>query len=1180
MFNTHFLLATWLCFYITRRGTAVLWHDEAKQSANRLGQSVDGIVNNLMGAQDLQRYYDTLAFTHRKLNGTEILNTMSSQLGQKIFDRNTVIKGLQKTVQDSLRTFPSAFHNKECCHLDTSTMEFDDRFKQLVGKDSCYRRAKSTSGYQGSLTQKFDEACKKNLRQMPFLTWQYFSSEAGMFTVYPALQVSDCVSYDGRFRPFYVQANVPEPKDVVLVIDKSGSMGSFHSSSDGGSTLMEIAKEAAKTVINTLNPHDQVAVVTFSSSASVMGVSNRKEGCFGRELALATTENVKSIVQFIDETTAGGGTLYGAALEKAFQFFDASTSGGNRDKVILFLSDGQPSDSRVDIIRTLKERNGRLNNSVIVMSYGLGNADFSVLREMANEAGTLYGESGKSGLFTHVSNPSNLRRAMGSYYSFFAAKTTHSSLEPIWSLPYLDKFGLGVLMSVTLPVNDNSGKLAGVVGTDLTMEDFVSDAMHFRPSKLSYIFIIDSFGFVIYHPLFKYPENHDVKYVEISAFETDTNMVDVIQSMKRGGRGSKTFESEKVAQAGSNRFYGVNTFWVTTQVFWKKIPNSDFSLCVVLTQNDEESTMQHVDPQPGDDFLYHRVDLVEPQTPCRHYNNYGAMNQSSVSLGPRAFSNTDSYTYKNETKQDVQTLKNYMLTGRGGSTIKAGIRDSVWATQESERFWKTNSHGTYEAFVMWRYVGTKEGIMRIYPGNQLPKEFDATVRPWYLNALANRGKATFTLPYLDASSGQYVMSISKAVFEGKPGGVHNVVEDEVVAVLSSDILTLYISELVNGSYPMCLRKSGGRYAYDCKLIDSAGFIIFDNNNANSHPASPKHITQVEQDISRSLISQKIMESSKCLVVENTEVQRSYRIVGKVPYYHSTSDCVKYQFSPIPRTNIYMIVKDSSRSCPSFYCPCSFSSLENRQCLSSNSVCQCPCKSRYQEYNTCANNYTNTRSSDFPKPCVPPPKQLTNVGRHEGGIDRLPKCSKYSYEPSLTTGPPSFTTTTSATVEETDSSSTVSINLAGIIAGVCVSVVVIIILAILVRFCCVRGKRQKLRKTKASWGASQHHVQSSFSGPPQTVSAVSSAQPMGVPPHAMGISPYPMVYPPQTMCPTPPPMAPYQSGPLAPTAPPPDYTPSCSFDFGGGGTSSFGGGTSFGGCDSSGGCADGGGGGAV
>lgn len=107
-------------------------------------------------------------------------------------------------------------------------------------------------------------------------------------------------------------------------------------------------------------------------------------------------------------------------------------------------------------------------------------------------------------------------------------------------------------MSVTLPVQDKFGNISGVVGTDLTMDDFLSDAMYFRPSKLSYVFIIDSFGknrfhlnvllyinihlfkgYVIYHPLFKYPTDHDVKHVEISTFESDDNMEEVIESMKK-----------------------------------------------------------------------------------------------------------------------------------------------------------------------------------------------------------------------------------------------------------------------------------------------------------------------------------------------------------------------------------------------------------------------------------------------------------------------------------------------------------------------------------------------------------------------------------------------------------------------------------------------------------------------
>ena len=55
-------------------------------------------------------------------------------------------------------------------------------------------------------------------------------------------------------RPWYVAAAVPEPRDIVIVIDQSGSM----SNRVGSKSRMNLAKEAAKIVLDTLNPHDNV----------------------------------------------------------------------------------------------------------------------------------------------------------------------------------------------------------------------------------------------------------------------------------------------------------------------------------------------------------------------------------------------------------------------------------------------------------------------------------------------------------------------------------------------------------------------------------------------------------------------------------------------------------------------------------------------------------------------------------------------------------------------------------------------------------------------------------------------------------------------------------------------------------------------------------------------------------
>ena len=53
-----------------------------------------------------------------------------------------------------------------------------------------------------------------------------------------------------------METATPEPKDVVIVIDRSGSMSNLHN----GRTLMTIAKEAASTLVDTLNPNDRVSV--------------------------------------------------------------------------------------------------------------------------------------------------------------------------------------------------------------------------------------------------------------------------------------------------------------------------------------------------------------------------------------------------------------------------------------------------------------------------------------------------------------------------------------------------------------------------------------------------------------------------------------------------------------------------------------------------------------------------------------------------------------------------------------------------------------------------------------------------------------------------------------------------------------------------------------------------------
>jgi hypothetical protein len=86
------------------------------------------------------------------------------------------------------------------------------------------------------------------------VSWQYIATPSGIARTYPANRQEVCYDYDPRVRPWYVAAT-SGPKDVVIVIDKSGSM-----------TIEDrigLTIDAVKSVLVTLSANDFVAVVVF-----------------------------------------------------------------------------------------------------------------------------------------------------------------------------------------------------------------------------------------------------------------------------------------------------------------------------------------------------------------------------------------------------------------------------------------------------------------------------------------------------------------------------------------------------------------------------------------------------------------------------------------------------------------------------------------------------------------------------------------------------------------------------------------------------------------------------------------------------------------------------------------------------------------------------------------------------
>ena len=89
-----------------------------------------------------------------------------------------------------------------------------------------------------------------------FGRWQNFGSIEGFIRTYPTREWSlnfagFHIDYDPRLRPWYIGAT-SGPKDIVIILDCSLSMAGkkFH-----------MAKQVAKTVLNTLTKQDYVNVI-------------------------------------------------------------------------------------------------------------------------------------------------------------------------------------------------------------------------------------------------------------------------------------------------------------------------------------------------------------------------------------------------------------------------------------------------------------------------------------------------------------------------------------------------------------------------------------------------------------------------------------------------------------------------------------------------------------------------------------------------------------------------------------------------------------------------------------------------------------------------------------------------------------------------------------------------------
>jgi Ca-activated chloride channel family protein len=172
-------------------------------------------------------------------------------------------------------------------------------------------------------------------------------------------------------------SDAPAPRDIVFVIDNSGSMGG---------TSMEQAKASLIYALGRLKPGDRFNVVRFDDTM---------EELFPNPVA-ADRENVGKALHFVARLQANGGTVMAPAMRAALR---DDTGDRSRLRQVVFLTDGAISNETelFDIIAT------ELGRSRVFM-VGIGSAPNSHLMNRASEIGR--------GSFTHIGSAAQVEERM------------------------------------------------------------------------------------------------------------------------------------------------------------------------------------------------------------------------------------------------------------------------------------------------------------------------------------------------------------------------------------------------------------------------------------------------------------------------------------------------------------------------------------------------------------------------------------------------------------------------------------------------------------------------------------------------------------------------------------------------------------------------------------------------
>lgn len=624
----------------------------ADNMAEHLAIELKEMTKKYTNYHKISEAFSKLNVVKNKINGDKLLNNFTKSVEALFDERTKVLHEIKKNAEKSKARNTNKnvalfnYHNMRDINQNdnvsliivptfskTVPINLTDSFVQVPtniysGKEEVLYTAKWTKEIDPTFKANFFNFSEK-------LLYQYYGDSSGLFRIYPGNKNGNDGKtdlFDCRRRIWYIQAT-SSPKDVVIVIDTSGSMIGNN---------IGIAKITAASLIDTLQENDYFNVITINKEVTYV------KPCL-KFMVQATKENkeiMKYALQKIETPTDIVDINLG--MTEAFDILESGTyynrTYADCNQAIMFITDGVEGEYAGEEV--FEKRNK--NRKVRAFAYLVGrykSPDKQALIDMACK---------NRGYFYSIETLGNVWDTVLEYLKVFSRPIgrENSKQKPSYTPVYLDSTGLGMVMSVSLGVFEEK-ELIGVTGTDIALASIQEKILSAQLGFFSHVFMINNNGFVLVHPKFRdqtgyLPAPPNV-YVDDLERGVDTNQTELLKiDMIDQKTGQESFPTYWI--------YDENKKIMTTDTsyFFTAMNNTDFSAAVAILTPDEN--YYEITDADADIWMMKGIEALHLPF-INKTENYTAENYTYVQISPWMFC-----TFKTESQNEQPRSLMYFPT--------------------------------------------------------------------------------------------------------------------------------------------------------------------------------------------------------------------------------------------------------------------------------------------------------------------------------------------------------------------------------------------------------------------------------------------------------------------------------------------------------------------------------------